>query len=302
MKVLVLYGGDSPEREVSLRSGTAVNEALRTAGIDTLLYDPIQGDDELFRLVRQVDMVFPILHGKNCEDGVIQKKLESVGAKFLGSDSKVSEVCFNKHKTHDLLESAGITMPEFAVVTKNDLDNKLFKNPFVLKPVNGGSSLDTLVVRQVRQDYLDTAVELLNEYESMMLEELIEGQEITVPVLADSALPVIAIVPPTDGEFDYDNKYNGKSQEICPVPVELVSDLIQKQAQQLALKVHNLLGASHLSRTDIIVDKDGELFVLELNTMPGMTSQSLFPLSAKVAGNDMDKLVLKLIEIVNRDS
>lgn len=300
MKVLVLFGGDSPEREVSLRSGAAVNEALKNAGVDTILFDPIDGDEELLKLAQEVDMVFPILHGKNCEDGVIQKKLESVGALFLGSDSKSSAVCFNKEQTHHVLQKSGITMPLFAVVTKKDLQHELFRKPFVLKPVNGGSSLDTLVAREVNESILETAEELLNRYETMMLEELIEGQEITVPILDNQALPVIAIVPPLDGEFDYANKYNGKSKELCPAPLELVSAQVQEEAQKIAMLVHELLGARHLSRTDIIVTPGGKLYVLELNTMPGMTNQSLFPAAAQAAGYTMEQFVMKLVEIVKK--
>jgi D-alanine-D-alanine ligase len=302
MKVLVLYGGDSPEREVSLRSGTAVNQALINAGVETILYDPINGDEELFRLVAETDMVFPILHGKNCEDGVIQKKLESVGAIFLGTGSVASDICFNKEKTHHILEGAGILMPAFAVVSSDDLDNPLFSKPFVLKPTEGGSSVDTLVVREVTDSSLQSARDLLKKYDSMLLEQLIVGIEITVPVFDALALPVIAIVPPENGEFDYENKYNGATQELCPAPEELVSQEKQKNAQALALKVHELLGARHLSRTDIIVDADGNMYVLELNTMPGMTNQSLFPVSAKVAGYTMEQFVLKLVEIVGRDA
>lgn len=300
MKVLVLFGGDSPEREVSIRSGSAVNEALKNAGIETILFDPIDGDEELSRLAKEVDMIFPILHGKNCEDGVIQKKLESTGVMFLGSDSGVSAVCFDKEQTHNVLEKAGILMPSFAVVTKEDFQNPLFKKPFVLKPIDGGSSLDTLVAREVSDDNIGTAKELLSRYESMMLEELIEGQEITVPVLDDEVLPVIAIVPPLDGEFDYANKYNGKSKELCPAPLELVSAEVQEEAQKLALQVHNLLGARHLSRTDIIITSDNKLYVLELNTMPGMTNQSLFPAAAMAAGYTMEEFVMKLIDIVKK--
>lgn len=301
MNVLVLYGGDSPEREVSLRSGAAINEALLSAGVQTILYDPIKGDDELLRLAKQVDMVFPILHGKNCEDGVIQKKLESTNVPFLGSGSRVSALCFDKQMTHKVLEAEGIKMPAFAIVSKESMNNPLFTNPFVLKPISGGSSLDTLMVREVSAEKLNEASLLLEKYDAMLLEELIEGQEITVPVLDDQALPVIAIVPPVDGEFDYQNKYNGESQELCPAPVELVSYDVQLRAQELALEVHRLLQARHLSRTDMFVTKSGELYVLELNTMPGMTYQSLFPAAAQAAGYSMEEFVLKLVDLVKKN-
>src|SRR5439155_118541 len=120
------------------------------------------------------------------------------------------------------------------------------------------------------------------KYDQMLLEELIEGVEITVPVLGDKALPVVEIVPPEGGEFDYDNKYNGRTQEICPA--RSISAKTQEQAQRLAERIHRLAGARHLSRTDLMVSADGKLYVLEINTIPGLTAQSLIPKSAAAAG------------------
>jgi D-alanine-D-alanine ligase len=129
----------------------------------------------------------------------------------------------------------------------------------------------------------------------MLLEELIEGVEITVPVLGDKALPVVEIIPPVGGEFDYENKYNGATQELCPPPH--VSAEKQKEAQSVAERIHKEVGARHISRTDLILDKNGKLWVLEINTMPGLSDQSLTPLAAKAAGMDMQQLVQKFLQM-----
>lgn len=299
MTVLVLSGGDSPEREVSLRSGSAITDALRKASINVTEYDPINGNKQMLELAKNADIVFPILHGKNGEDGVIQELLESVNVKFLGSNSKVSRVCFDKEETHKILESKGVVMPKYKIVCKTDIDDSIFSKPFVLKPNNGGSSLDTLVARELNSMTTNKAKELLTKYDFMIAEELIEGTEITVAVLGDQVLPAILILPPKDSEFDYDNKYNGKSKEICPIPDEILDEKTRLKAEKIALKIHNILGARHLSRTDMIVDGSGKIYVLELNTIPGMTNQSLFPVAAGAVGLTMEKLVLRLINIVN---
>jgi D-alanine-D-alanine ligase len=300
LKILVLSGGDSPEREVSLRSGKAVADALIKSGFEILSYDPLNGDEELAEMVRLSDYVFPILHGINGEDGIIQKKLEELGAKYLGSNSEASENSFYKDKTHSILALDDVLMPKYVVVTKNDLGEELFSRPFVLKPLDGGSSVDTLVARTADDNSISKAVELLNRHESMLLEELIEGREITVPILDEEVLPVIAIIPPKGSEFDFENKYNGATQEICPAPVDFISKEKQNEAQKLSLKVHQALKARHLSRVDIIMNDEGQLFVLELNTIPGMTSQSLFPNSANVAGYSMEDLVKKFVDLVEK--
>jgi D-alanine-D-alanine ligase len=299
MNVLVLLGGESPERAVSLRSGRAIADALRASGVSVIEYDPTNGIKVLKELVQKVNIVFPILHGKNGEDGAIQEVLEILSAKFLGTGSVSSKICFDKEQTHKVLESDGVLMPKYAVVTAEDLNQPIFSKPFVLKPINGGSSLDTLVARKLNLAVRSKTKSLLDKYESMLVEELIMGQEITVAILGEKALPVIAIIPPENCEFDYNNKYNGASKELCPAPEDIVTFKLQKEAQAIALKVHNLLKARHISRTDMIIDSNGNIYVLELNTMPGMTNQSLFPVAANAAGLSMEKLVLKLIEQVN---
>jgi D-alanine-D-alanine ligase len=136
---------------------------------------------------------------------------------------------------------------------------------------------------------------LLNRYPEMLLEELIEGTEITVPILGSDALPIVEIIPPEGQVFDYDNKYNGLSEELCPP--RSISMELQEKAKQLALRVHKIAGCRHYSRTDMIIDKHNNIYVLETNTLPGMTDESLFPKSAKAAGISMQELCERLINL-----
>lgn len=299
MKILILGGGDSPEREVSLRSAGAVAAAAKTAGFEVLEIDPKYDLEKLDQVSRDT-IVFPILHGKNGEDGVIQKLLESRGFAYLGSDSRVSADCFDKWVTRQKLMAAGLPMPAGSLVTKkNYLQDPLSKKPHVLKVARGGSSIGTLIVENAGNINLDKVSEIFKLDDKAMLEELIIGQETTVPVLDKTALPVIEIIPPQNEEFDYQNKYNGRSQELCPpknVPQEL-----QKKARSLAEKVHQTMGARHLSRVDIMIDANSNLFVLEINTIPGLTDQSLYPKSAAAAGMAMPELIKKFVELVKRD-
>lgn len=298
LKVLVLMGGDSPEREISLGSGETVKVALEKAGFKTESYDPTGDLAKIKQQLNGIDAVLPILHGLNGEDGAVQKVLEETGAPFLGAGSTASANAFNKVMTHKLLEANGIKMPTYEVVTfDNYADSTLLKNPFVLKPIEGGSSLDTIIIRKVDSNSLDKVKSLLSKYDEMLAEELIEGQELTVSVLGDRPLQPIAIIPPPNEEFDYENKYNDKTQELCPIPSELVPLEYQQKAQIITSQVHQILGLRHLSRTDFILSPDGELYVLESNTIPGMRPQSLFPKAAKVAGLSMEKLVNRFVNL-----
>jgi D-alanine-D-alanine ligase len=174
------------------------------------------------------------------------------------------------------------------------MQHELTTRPYVLKPCDGGSSLDTFIVRNPQQANTAAMEHAFDTYQEMLLEELISGSEITVAILGEQALPVIEIIPPADEEFDYENKYNGKTQEICP-PQHL-PEAVQHQAQQLALHIHTLIGCSGMSRTDMILDAQDRLFVLETNTIPGLTDQSLLPKAALQADIPMPQLVEILIE------
>lgn len=293
MKVLVLKGGDSSERDVSLRSAACVVDALKSAGHEVLEYDTAEGLDGMKQFSDKADVVFPILHGKDGEDGTVQAKLEAFDMKYLGATSSVSKLCFDKAAFKQAVKKLGVKVPAGEIVTRETIEtSKLTKSPFVLKPNDGGSSIDTYIVRNPSDTALDLN-DIFSRHTEMLAEELITGVEITVPVLDRFALPVIEIIPPEGSEFDYENKYNGKTQELCPP--ENIDSSLQKQAQEIAEKIHTSLGVRHLSRTDIIIDDDHEMYVLELNTIPGMTDKSLFPKSADVNGMSMQFLVESLL-------
>ncbi len=303
MTLLLLWGGNSSERDVSEMSMKNMFKAAKEAGYLVEVYDPKNGDESLNRLVKNSDVVLLAMHGENGEDGVIQSKLEKLGAKYLGSDSLASAVAFDKVLTHKLLESNQITMPKYEVVNKSSFNSSSFINSkFVLKPIRGGSSLDTVVVRNAGDETaLQKCRDCLKKYPEMIIEELIEGKEITVPVLGDAALPIVLTIPPVGEEFDFKNKYNGRSREIVPIPEEILSLEKQVELQSLALKVHEIIGARHISRVDIMLDSNDNPYVLEINTLPGMTKESFYPKSALAAGYTMPKLIDKLVELVKGD-
>src|SRR4030095_1883169 len=209
-------GGDSPEREVSLRSGKSVLQALQAAGYTTQEYDPAKGIKFLDSL-GPATIVFPILHGQGGEDGTIQKQLEKRNIKYLGSDSRASALCFDKSRTRQVLLANGVPMAEGDTVTRDSYtDHPLTKRPHVLKVARGGSSIGTLLVSNPTVSKPEKVQEIFELDELAIIEELVEGVEIKITILDRTALPVIEIRPPADGEFDYENKYNGQTAELCP--------------------------------------------------------------------------------------
>lgn len=278
---------------MSLRSGAAVAQALAEAGYEVRTLDSATVPIEE---IVDCDVVFPVLHGAGGEDGSLQAELEKRGVKFVGSDEKASELCFDKWQYRQVVTAKSLPMAPGALVQSDSyLNHDLAQRPFVLKPLNGGSSIDTYIIRNISQIPEPAIAGTFERYPTMLIEELIEGTELTVGVLGDAALPIIKIVPPESGEFDYENKYNGASQEIV-APEDVATD-VQKAAQELALKSHRLAGCRDFSRTDIMCNKDGQLFLLETNTIPGMTAQSLFPKMAAAAGLPMPALCKKLVEM-----
>ncbi|MBW4061745.1 D-alanine--D-alanine ligase [Candidatus Saccharibacteria bacterium] len=295
MRVLVLEGGTSTERAVSLRSAAAVRDAVTKLGHTVTTIDPAEGDAAVLLACQSAEVVLPILHGAGGEDGEIQALLDRSGIPYLGSGVKASQRAFDKVTLKELMLENNVPTPAFEVVTKQTIDDSaLIKHPFVLKPILGGSSIDVAFERHL-PDVLPTFRSLFERHHTMLCEELIDGVEITVAVLGDDVLPAVEIVPPIGQEFDYKNKYNGSTLELCPA--QNVSMSVQQTAGQLAWRLHQLTGAKHLSRTDMIVRPDGSLVILELNTMPGLTQQSLYPKAAAVYGLDMPALVAKFIEL-----
>ncbi len=293
VKVHVICGGSSAEREISLRSGAAVAQALIEAAYEVGSLDLATASMEE---IVACDIVFPVLHGAGGEDGIFQTELEIKGTKYIGSDSAASRTCFDKWEYRTFIEKYDLPVALGALVQIEDYtQNSLAKSPYVLKPLNGGSSIDTYIVRTPESAPHAQILDTFHRYPTMLIEQLIVGTELTVGILGEQPLPVIEIIPPENAEFDYENKYNGATQELCPP--QHVSDVVQKAAQALALKAHQLTGCRDFSRTDIMCDKDNNLYLLETNTIPGMTDQSLFPKMARVAGIAMPELCKKLVEM-----
>lgn len=290
-RIHIVCGGISGEREVSLRSGSAVAEALRAGGYDVGVFDTSDSPEA----ITACDVVFPVLHGAGGEDGSIQAMLDTHGVRYVGSDAAASQLCFDKFRYKQMLKSAGLPVAQGELVdVKEYRAHPLSQKPHVLKPFDGGSSLDMMIIRKGMA--VDTAQieKIFAQHKKMLLEELIVGDELTIGVLGDQAMPVIEIIPPDDGEFDYENKYNGRSQELCP-PLH-ASQETQEHAQELALAAHRLTGCRDFSRTDIMYDRDrSEYYILETNTIPGMTEQSLFPKMAQTMGMDMPALCNQLV-------
>ena len=307
IKVMILAGGTSDERAVSLRSGAAVAKALAQAENEfhVTVLDPADGLDNLLPELKKADVVFPALHGAGGEDGMLQKLLEGHGIKYVGSDCPASALCFDKARYTELLAKHSVLVPATRLVSCDEFQmSPLREKPFVLKPNDGGSSIDTFVIRDPEK--VDTAAikTAFKQHKRMLLQELIEGVEITIAIIpgdgGDMALPVIEIIPPAGAEFDYENKYNGQTQELCPP--KHASEEVQKKARALALHVHELANCRDLSRTDMIVSKNDTLYVLETNTIPGLTEESLVPKAAAQVGITMPKLCEKLVKAALHDN
>lgn len=300
-RILLLCGGESNEREVSLRSGLAVYKALKVAGYNIRMADTARKNFDLTSICEDIDVILPILHGAGGEDGVIQKQIEVLGIKYFGSGPEACALTFDKVICKERLAENGVLTPLWEVVDRQQFNlSTLRRRSFVLKPISGGSTIDTLIVHNPQHTQLegDAMDSLFRQYKYMLLEELIEGQEITVGIVGERALPVIQIVPPKGEEFDYTNKYNGKTREI-PNPSDISRNL-QREAQRLALRVHHITGCQHISRTDMIIDASGAMYVLEINTMPGMTEQSLIPKAALELGVKMEELVTQFVELSDK--
>jgi D-alanine-D-alanine ligase len=292
-KVHIATGGNSSEREISLRSGAAVTAALTKAGYNAQMLDTSTASlDEII----DCDVVFPVLHGAGGEDGILQTQLEQRDVRYVGSDSQASALCFDKWRYREFVAKQGLPVAEGAVVQADTYaTHVLSAQPYVLKPLDGGSSIDTHIVRDPAQAPHEKILETFHRHPTLLMEQLIAGTELTVGILEATALPVIEIIPPSGGEFDYENKYNGATQELCPP--QHVSEAVQQAAQALALQAHQATGCRDFSRTDIMCDASGTLYLLETNTIPGMTDQSLLPKMAFTAGMDMPSFCGKLVEL-----
>lgn len=285
--VAVAMGGDSAEREVSLHSGLAVSAALRQKGLRVTEIDfskvLLEGADELklFAGVDRPDVVFLALHGTHAEDGAIQGLLELLDIPYTGSDIQTSAIAMDKQLTKALVSIAGVPVPKGVKVGRGQsLSGIGFPaGKLIVKPNAQGSTVGLRFVDDPKD--LADAIRFALHYDShVLIEERIEGMEVSVPVLAGRALPVVEIVP-ASGRYDFESKYTpDATEEICPARL---TDEMTAQLQDYAVRVHQLLGCRGATRSDFMVGPDGARF-LEINTLPGLTPTSLLPRSAGVAG------------------
>ncbi len=302
IRLALLSGGISSEREVSLNSGSQVYEALDKEKYDITRYDPKTDLGKLVNDASQIDAALIILHGPFGEDGTVQGLLDLLDIPYQGAGVLGSAAAMNKLTAKRLYRGAGIPTPDFCAFSLQDKvdTNEVVRDiglPLVVKPANAGSSVGMTIVKDPGD--LDSAVKLgFENDDTIILEAYVKGIELTCGVLGNDdleALPIIEIVPGKGHEFfDYKAKYvAGETEEICPARVD---EAITRQAMELAIQSHRALFLKGYSRTDMIL-KDNELTVLETNTIPGMTATSLFPQSASVAGYSFSQLLDKLIDL-----
>jgi len=315
LRVAVLMGGQSAEREISLLSGSMVLEALKERGQDAYAIEigkdgiwwnkekpfplgisPL--DSIFYALSPSPDAVFIALHGPKGEDGTVQGLLEICGIPYTGSGVLASALGMDKYRSRLLFEHCGLLVPPYLLVEKEDQQvylNKaieIFGLPLVIKPNGLGSSLN-IVISPVKECLENALEEIFIEGGPALIEKYLSGRELTVPVLGNSnpiPLPVIEIVPPRLF-FDFASKYNGSTKEICPAPLE---ERIAQEAQEVALKAFQVLGCRGFARVDMVYC-EGKIWVFELNTIPGLTKESLVPKSAKIAGYSFPDLIEKII-------
>lgn len=302
-KIGVLMGGPSTERGISLKSGKAVYESLKQMGIEVIAID-IKTDDikENIRLIESygINCAFLALHGRFGEDGQIQQILDDLKVPYTGSDAQASKLAMDKIASHRVFTAYGLNVPRYKVIErpvdpslKVISEGDFLEFPLVVKPATQGSSVGLSIVD--KKDELDKALELaFNFDERLLIEEYINGREVTVGILDEQVLPVIEIIP-KKRFFDYEAKYQpGMTDYIVPAKLE---DEITRNLRQTALKAHKVLDCFGCCRVDMILRNDNVAFILEVNTIPGLTQTSLLPKAAKVAGIDFAKLCIKLIQL-----
>jgi D-alanine-D-alanine ligase len=291
LNVVVLLGGPSAEREVSLRSGGSVAVALESLGHRVTRIDPRPGE---LKLPAGTDVVFIALHGTYGEDGQVQAELEKLGVAYTGCGFESSRIAFNKVETKQRCHAHGIATAKFSVIDRpGSKPPKDLKLPLVLKPVGQGSSVGLSFVDAVA----GWSAALENAFahgDEILIEEKIEGREVTVGILAGMALPVVE-VRPKGGRYDYENKYTaGNTEYLCPAP--FAADVTMR-IQQAGLKSFLAVGGRDYGRVDIIVRASGEPVMLEVNTLPGMTETSLLPKAAAAAGITFGQLCQRMIDL-----
>jgi D-alanine-D-alanine ligase len=293
-KIAVLKGGPGSEREVSLKTAESVAEALRTVGADVVEVD-VSGPD--FEVPADTLIAMNLIHGTFGEDGQLQALLEARGIRYTGAGVAASRLCFDKAATKEKFIAAGVPTPRSQDYKLDGSEPLAISIPLVSKPPREGSSVGVNICRT--EEEWRKAVEQAKQFgKTTLVEEFIEGKELTVGILGDQVLPVIHIEP-LEGFYDINNKYpwmngTGKTAYHCPADLDAATT---KRVQDAAMAAFKSCGTEVYGRVDVMLRTDGEPFVLEINTIPGMTSSSLLPKAARAAGIEFPELCARIIEL-----
>jgi D-alanine-D-alanine ligase len=294
MRVTVLFGGPSAEREVSLVSGRAVIDGLKSMGHQVFGSDV--SPDDLSGLDHPADVVFPVLHGQFGESGELQEIIEQRGLRFVGSGSKASRLGMDKLATKQAWEKAGLPTPKYRVLTAEDRPFPPIDHSCVVKAISSGSSIDVYVCKapaELPAEAREAMEKVVARHGRALVEQFIEGPELTVGLLEEKPLAPIRIVPKREF-FDYEAKYKASDTE-HRFDTGLSPDLVE-HCRELARKANQVVGARDLARVDIMIDRQThQPYLLEINTLPGFTPKSLLPEAAKHAGIDFGPLVDRLV-------
>ena len=300
LRITVLAGGDSAERKVSLESGTCVADELQARGHKVLLFDP--AGQALNEIPRDTDIVFPMLHGTGGEDGTLQHSLQQLGIPWFGSSAAASALTFDKAATRKILANAGLpvvpgmALPHDATKEQIHIASRRIGFPQVVKPAAQGSSVGISIV-DAESEVEHAAAEAARWSHTFLIEKFIAGREITVPVINGDVYPVIEILPAARW-YNYSAKYTDESTRYQVAPDNLPANLFD-----IVLAACETCGVAGISRTDLRLDSDGQPWILEINTIPGMTSHSLVPMSIRAYGQNVgelsERLLLETIAIAN---
>src|SRR5205809_471420 len=287
-------GGPSSEREVSLATGQGISKALRSLGIDVVEVDV---RDENFSVPDDVDLAFIALHGTFGEDGQVQKILEDRGIAYTGDGVEESKLAFDKIRSKEKFIEYGVSTPESEVLYTGQRPR--MEVPIVVKPSRQGSTVGIRIVK--KSEELDAALGEATKFDNdLLIEKFIPGRELTIGILGDQALPILEIIP-KGGFYNFTNKYpflnpqaGGGAEHVCPAKID---EKKTAEIQQLALRAFRAVGGRVYGRVDVILSDSGEPFVLEVNTIPGMTEASLLPEAAAAAGIGYSDLCTRIIAL-----
>src|SRR5437660_8054053 len=293
-KIAVLMGGPGSERDVSLATGRGVSKALRSLGADIVDVDV---RDENFLLPEDVDLAFITIHGTFGEDGQLQKILEDRGVAYTGDGVEASQIAFDKILSKEKFLELNVVTPDSEVIDAGQRPK--MSVPLVVKPARQGSTVGIVIVKN--ENELDSALKEAAKYDrKLLVEKFVSGRELTIGILGDQALPILEIIP-KGGFYDFNTKYlflnpqaGASAQHVCPAKIDPDKT---KKIQELALRAFRALGLVVYGRVDVLLSDAGNPFVLEVNTIPGMTEASLLPEAAAVAGISYVDLCVRIIEL-----